>query len=175
MDRDASEVPSLTESVVSASPSCVAVKVLHAQDVDLIGAKADEVVPPAQVQVYVGSVADLRCRELSSPVRSTSPRECSPWVTQNRRRPSRLVRAVGHSRSIALLASSRTRSMSGCRPSERPPSEGGGRTGERSGTELAAQSSASIAKVFPSGSWNHAIRPPPARGVMPFASCSNSS
>lgn len=53
MDRDASEVPSLTDSVVSASPSGLAVKVLHAQDVDLGGAEADEIVPPAQVQVHV--------------------------------------------------------------------------------------------------------------------------
>ncbi len=37
------------------------------------------------------------------------------------------------------------------------------------------QESASMAKVLLSGSWNHAIRPPPARGVMPLASCSNSS
>lgn len=53
MDRDASEVPSLTEAVVSASPSGLAVKVLHAQDVDSSGFEADEIVPPAQVQVYV--------------------------------------------------------------------------------------------------------------------------
>jgi hypothetical protein len=39
----------------------------------------------------------------------------------------------------------------------------------------AAQTSASIAKVLPSGSRNQAIRPPPARGVMALASCSNSS
>ena len=53
MDRDASEVPSLAESVVSASPSGLAVKVLHAQDVDPSGFADDEVVPPAQVQVHV--------------------------------------------------------------------------------------------------------------------------
>ena len=53
MDRDASELPSLTDSVVSASPSGLAVKVLHAQDVDLSGFEADDIVPPAQVQVHV--------------------------------------------------------------------------------------------------------------------------
>ena len=53
MDRDSSDVPSLTKSVVSASPSGLAVKVLHAQDVDLTGFEADEIVPPAQVQVLI--------------------------------------------------------------------------------------------------------------------------
>jgi hypothetical protein len=51
MDRDASKVPSLTDSVVSASPFGLAVKVLHSQDVDLSG--ADGIIPPAQVRVEV--------------------------------------------------------------------------------------------------------------------------
>lgn len=53
VDRDASEVPSLANSVISASPSGLAVKVLHAQDVDLSGFEDDELVPPTQVQVLV--------------------------------------------------------------------------------------------------------------------------
>jgi hypothetical protein len=53
MDRDAPEVPPLTESVVSASSSGLAVKVLHAQDVDLTRFEDDEIVPPAQVLVHV--------------------------------------------------------------------------------------------------------------------------
>jgi hypothetical protein len=35
---------------------------------------------------------------------------------------------------------------------------------------LGAQASASMAKVLPSGSWNHAMRPPPALAVMPLPS-----
>ena len=53
IDRDAAEIPALAESVVSASPTGLAVKVLHAQDVDLTGIEADEVISPAQVQVHV--------------------------------------------------------------------------------------------------------------------------
>lgn len=53
MDRDASEVPSLTDAVVSASSSGLAVKVLHAHDVDLSGFEDEEIVSPAQVQVHV--------------------------------------------------------------------------------------------------------------------------
>ena len=57
MDRDAAEVPETTDlrtgSVVSASPFGLAVRVLHAQDVDLSGFAADEPVPPALVQVEV--------------------------------------------------------------------------------------------------------------------------
>lgn len=53
MDRDGSSVPSLTESVVSASRSGLAVKVRHAQDVDLRGFEADELVPPAQAHVHI--------------------------------------------------------------------------------------------------------------------------
>lgn len=52
-DRDAPELPSLTESVVSASSTGLLVKVLHAQDVDITGYEDDEIVPPAQVQVHV--------------------------------------------------------------------------------------------------------------------------
>ena len=40
-------------------------------------------------------------------------------------------------------------------------------------TPIGNQTSASTAKVLPSGSWNHALRPPPARTVIPLASCSN--
>ena len=52
-DRDASELPSLTDSVVSASRFGLTVKVLHAQDVDLEGFGDDEIIAPAQVEVYV--------------------------------------------------------------------------------------------------------------------------
>lgn len=53
MDRDASDVPELTEAVVSQSAHGLAVKVLHARDVDLHGFESDEVIPPAKVQVDV--------------------------------------------------------------------------------------------------------------------------
>jgi len=58
LDRDTSEVPELTEHVVSHSKEGLAVKVLHAQDVDLSGYEAYDVVPPAEVQVeiYIGDV-----------------------------------------------------------------------------------------------------------------------
>jgi hypothetical protein len=51
LDRDASEVPELGEPVVSHSKHGVAIKVLHAQDVDLSGYEPAEIVPPAQVHV----------------------------------------------------------------------------------------------------------------------------
>lgn len=53
MDRDASEAPALTDDVVSFSRYGLAVKVLHAQDVDLSAYGDDDVVPPAQVQIEV--------------------------------------------------------------------------------------------------------------------------
>lgn len=53
MDRDATDVPALTDDVVSQSASGLAVQVLHAQDVGLGGFDADEVVPPAKVEVEV--------------------------------------------------------------------------------------------------------------------------
>lgn len=53
MDRDASDVPELTDTVVSQSAHGLAVKVLHAQDVDLRGFESDEVISPAKVQVDV--------------------------------------------------------------------------------------------------------------------------
>ena len=52
-DRDASDVPALTADVVSFSRTGLAVKVLHAQDVDLSGCGNDDVIPPAQVQIEV--------------------------------------------------------------------------------------------------------------------------
>lgn len=52
MDRDALDVPALTADVVSFSRTGLAVKVLHAQDVDLSG-YGDDVIPPAQVQIEV--------------------------------------------------------------------------------------------------------------------------
>ena len=48
--------------------------------------------------------------------------------------------------------------------------------GNHVGTQQLAspnQTSASMAKVLPSGSWNQAMRPPPARAVIPLASCAN--
>ena len=58
MDRDAADLPSLGVGPVSASGSGVAVKVLHAQDVDVSGYPADATLPPAQVEVrvWIGSV-----------------------------------------------------------------------------------------------------------------------
>ena len=53
MDREASDVPALTDDLVSQSATGLAVKVLHAQDVDLVGFEADDVIPPAQVQIEV--------------------------------------------------------------------------------------------------------------------------
>jgi hypothetical protein len=53
MDRDALDVPPLTGDVVSHSAGGLAVKVLHAQDVDLSGLEVDDVVPPAQVEIVV--------------------------------------------------------------------------------------------------------------------------
>lgn len=53
MDRDASDVPALTTSVVSYSWTGLVVKVLHAQDVDLSGYREDEVIAPAQVEIEV--------------------------------------------------------------------------------------------------------------------------
>jgi len=53
LDRDTSEVPSLTGSAVSQSAEGLAVKVLHAQDVDLAGAGPDDVIPPPQVLIRV--------------------------------------------------------------------------------------------------------------------------
>ncbi|MBD3927215.1 hypothetical protein IEZ26_21515 [Nocardioides cavernae] len=53
MDREASDVPALTADVVSFSRTGLAVKVLHAQDVDLSGYGGDDVSPPAQVQIEV--------------------------------------------------------------------------------------------------------------------------
>jgi hypothetical protein len=51
LDRDASEVPEPSEAVVSQSKDGLAVKVLHAQDVDLFGNEPVDVVPPAQVRI----------------------------------------------------------------------------------------------------------------------------
>ncbi len=53
LDRDATEIPQLTDSVVSHSTKGMAVKVLHAKDVDLSGLGADDVVPPAEVEVEI--------------------------------------------------------------------------------------------------------------------------
>ncbi|HEY3562411.1 MAG TPA: hypothetical protein VGL05_33325 [Kribbella sp.] len=53
MDRDTPDVPSLTDSVISQSAEGLAVQVLHAQDVELSGAEAGDVIPPAQVQIEV--------------------------------------------------------------------------------------------------------------------------
>ena len=53
MDRDASDVPEPAEGVVSQSAHGLAVKVLHAQDVDLRGFESDEVIPPAEVELEV--------------------------------------------------------------------------------------------------------------------------
>lgn len=53
MDRDASDVPSLGDAPVSAWGRGLAVKVLHAQDVDATGYLADAAVSPAQVEVQM--------------------------------------------------------------------------------------------------------------------------
>lgn len=53
LDRDASDVPELTDAAVSQSRDGLAVKVLHAQDVDLSRYGPEEIVPPAQVQVEI--------------------------------------------------------------------------------------------------------------------------
>lgn len=53
LDRDASDVPELTDAAVSYSRDGLGVKVLHAQDVDLSGYDPEEIVPPAQVQVEI--------------------------------------------------------------------------------------------------------------------------
>jgi hypothetical protein len=53
MDRDASDVPGITDEVVSQSAHGLAVKVLHAQDVDLSEFESDEVIPPAEIEVEV--------------------------------------------------------------------------------------------------------------------------
>jgi hypothetical protein len=53
LDREAPEGPQLTDAVVSASPSALGVKVLHAQDVDLGGFEPGDVVPPAEVRVRI--------------------------------------------------------------------------------------------------------------------------
>jgi hypothetical protein len=58
LDRDTSEIPQLTDSVVSQSTGGMAVKVLHAQDVDLSGLGADDIVPPAEVEVEIHIGAD---------------------------------------------------------------------------------------------------------------------
>ena len=68
MDRDASDVPDLTDAVVSESAHGLAVKVLHAQDVDLRGFESDEVIPPAEVQVDVLVGDRPRSEELFSGV-----------------------------------------------------------------------------------------------------------
>lgn len=54
--RDAGDLPEFTDAVVSQSPHGLAVKVLHAQDVDLHGFENDQVIPPAEfgVEVLVG-------------------------------------------------------------------------------------------------------------------------
>ena len=59
LDRDAADVPSLDDGLVSASGSGVAVKALHAQDVDVSGYPADARVPPPQVEVRVRVEAAL--------------------------------------------------------------------------------------------------------------------
>lgn len=53
LDRDSTEVPQLIDAVVSPSRDGLAVKVMHAQDVDLSGFDADEIAPPAEVQVDI--------------------------------------------------------------------------------------------------------------------------
>lgn len=53
MDRDGTDVPPVTDSIVSTSDSGLAIKVRHASDVDLQGVQADEVVPPALVHIYI--------------------------------------------------------------------------------------------------------------------------
>jgi hypothetical protein len=53
MDRDAPDIPAVTADAVSFSRTGLAVKVLHAQDVDLRGYGDNDVIPPAQVQIEV--------------------------------------------------------------------------------------------------------------------------
>lgn len=53
LDRDTSEVPQLSDAVVTVSRTGLAVQVLHAQDVDLTGYDPEEIVPPAEVQVEI--------------------------------------------------------------------------------------------------------------------------
>jgi hypothetical protein len=53
LDRDTSEVPESTDAVVSTGTEGLAVKVLHAQDVDLSGFDDHEVVPLALVQIEI--------------------------------------------------------------------------------------------------------------------------
>ncbi len=59
LDRDSANVPQPSGEVVSPSRDGLAVKVLHAQDVDLAGYEGDEIVPPAEVQVdiFIGDAA----------------------------------------------------------------------------------------------------------------------
>jgi hypothetical protein len=77
--------------------------------------------------------------------------------------PDRSSAAVTRADRDAGRQPGRGRRPRGGRPGGDP------RTGRLSGN----QASASMAKVLPSGSWNHAMRPPPARAVIPLASCSN--
>jgi hypothetical protein len=56
MDRDASDVPEVTDAVVSQSAHGLAVKVLHAQDVDLRGFESDEVIPQPRFKLMSSSV-----------------------------------------------------------------------------------------------------------------------
>ena len=53
MDRDATDVPEVTDSVVSSSDSGVVIKVLHAQDVELGAAPSGAVMPPALVSIRI--------------------------------------------------------------------------------------------------------------------------
>ncbi len=53
LDRDTSLLPRLMDSAVSQSRDGLAVKVLHAADVDLSGYEDHEVVPPAEVEVEI--------------------------------------------------------------------------------------------------------------------------
>jgi hypothetical protein len=53
MDRDATDIPEVTDSVVSSSDSGVAIKVLHAQDVDLGAAPSGAVMPTALVNIRI--------------------------------------------------------------------------------------------------------------------------
>ena len=53
MDQKAPVVPEVPDDIVSQSASGVAVKVRHAQDVELSAFEADDVIPPAHVHVDV--------------------------------------------------------------------------------------------------------------------------
>ena len=114
LDRDAGDLPEFTDSVVSQSPHGLAVKVLHAQDVDLHGFENDQVIPPAEfgVEVLVGDRSPgERCAfqwPNRRPVWSAHVGRCrAPGIDRGRRRPlGRLHRvfAVGVRRKRASVA-----------------------------------------------------------------------